>query len=60
MVEWLTIAGQSEAARLAQAAADELASHPPAESPFIRRMIGIGLDVATIGLRGKPRLRRAK
>ena len=60
MVEWLTIAGQPEAASLAQAAADELAVRPPAESPFVRRMIGIGLDVATISLRGKPRLRRAK
>ncbi|MCX6031165.1 MAG: HEAT repeat domain-containing protein [Chloroflexi bacterium] len=60
MAEWLTIAGQPETARLAQAAADELAAHPPAESPFVRRMIGIGLDVAAISLRGKPRLRRAK
>ncbi len=60
MAEWLTIAGQPDAASLAQAAADELAAHPPAESPFVRRMIGIGLDVAAISLRGKPRLRRAK
>jgi hypothetical protein len=48
MVHWLTLALQPEAATMAYAAAVELESCPAPESPFIRRLIGIGLDVAAV------------
>ena len=60
---WLRLAGQDEAAALAQAAAAQLkaaslAAAPPAESPFVRRLIGVGLDIAAINLRSGYDLRR--
>jgi hypothetical protein len=58
MAEWLTIAGQSEAAALAQAAAEEVATVAPTESPFVCRLIGTGLDLAVLSARGKPQLKR--
>jgi hypothetical protein len=58
MANWLRWAKQEEAARLAQAAAQQLAAGMPAESPFVRRLIGIGLDVAAINLQSGYDLRR--
>ena len=47
---WLAQAAQPEAAALAMSAAAHIAANAPAESPFIRRLIGIGLDVAAVSL----------
>jgi hypothetical protein len=60
MAQWLALAGQPETAALAQVAAEEVVAVPPAESPFVRRLIGIGLDVAALSSLGKPNLKRAK
>ena len=57
---WLRLAGQDEAAALAQAAAAQLQTAPPVESPFVRRLIGIGLDIAAINLRSGYDLRQDK
>lgn len=51
MAQWLALAGQAEAAALAASAAAHLAETPPAQSLFVRRLIGAGLDAATINLR---------
>ena len=50
MADWLTLAAQPEIAALAQSAAKHISDSTPAESPFIRRLIGIGLDVAAVSL----------
>ena len=50
MARWLALAGQPEAAAMASSAAGHIAAGAPAESPFIRRLIGIGLDVAAVSL----------
>jgi hypothetical protein len=50
MSYWLFLALQPEAAKLAHAAAMELETRPASESPFIRRLISIGLDVAAVSL----------
>ena len=55
---WLRLAGQEAAAVLAQAAAAQLIAGLPAESPFVRRLIGIGLDIAAINLRSGYDLRQ--
>jgi len=55
---WLRLAGQDQAAALAQAAAAQLQAAPPVESPFVRRLIGIGLDIAAINLRSGYDLRQ--
>jgi len=55
---WLRLAGQDRAAALAQAAAAQLQAAPPVESPFVRRLIGIGLDIAAINLRSGYDLRQ--
>jgi hypothetical protein len=61
---WLRLANQDEAARLAQVAAAQLRApaqlraDAPAESPFVRRLIGIGLDMALIELHSGYDLRR--
>ena len=47
---WLAAAAQPEAAALAMSAAADLAASAPVESPFVRRLIGIGLDVAAVSL----------
>ncbi len=47
---WLARAAQPEAAALAMSAAAHISASSPAESPFIRRLIGIGLDVAAVSL----------
>ena len=57
---WLRLAGQDEAATLAQAAAAQLQTASPVESPFVRRLIGIGLDIAAINLRSGYDLRQDK
>jgi hypothetical protein len=55
---WLRLAGQNQAAALAQAAYTQLLAVPPVESPFVRRLIGIGLDIAAINLRSGYDLRQ--
>jgi uncharacterized NAD-dependent epimerase/dehydratase family protein len=50
MAQWLTLATEAEAAALAVATAEQLGQIPPAESPFVRRLISIGLDVASLRL----------
>jgi hypothetical protein len=50
MARWLASAGQAEAAAMAMCAVHHLAGCAPAESPFVRRLIGIGLDVAAVSL----------
>jgi hypothetical protein len=47
---WLARAAQAEAAAMAMSAATHISAGAPAESPFFRRLIGIGLDVATVSL----------
>jgi hypothetical protein len=47
---WLARAAQPEAAALAMSTAAHIAASAPAESPFVRRLIGIGLDVAAVSL----------
>ncbi len=48
MARWLALAGDSQAAEAAMAAAVQLDASPPAESPFVRRLIGLGLDIAAV------------
>jgi hypothetical protein len=50
MARWLALVGQPESAALAMSAAEHLSGSTPAESPFVRRLIGIGLDVAAVSL----------
>ena len=50
MARWLSLADQTTTAEMAMAAAAHLTSCTPAESPFVRRLIGIGLDVAQVNL----------
>ncbi len=50
MARWLALTGQPQAAALAMSAAAHLAEDAPAESPFVRRLVGIGLDVAIVSL----------
>jgi len=47
---WLARAAQPEAAALAMRAAAHISASAPVESPFVRRLIGIGLDVAAVSL----------
>lgn len=58
MAQWLTLAGEAEAAALAATAAARLADDPPAETPLIRRLIDAGLDAALIELRLRASARR--
>ena len=51
MADWLALAGQTQAAALAMSAAAHLAEGAAAESPFVRRLIGISLDVAAVSLK---------
>lgn len=50
MARWLRAARQTDAAELAAAAAAQLAALPAEEILLVRRLIGIGLDVAAINL----------
>jgi len=54
MADWLLEAGQPDAAALAMSAADHLAGAAPGTSPFVRRLIGMALDVAAVTLQAKP------
>ena len=47
---WLALAAQPEAAAMAMSAAAHISASAPVESPFVRRLIGIGLDVAAVSL----------
>jgi hypothetical protein len=47
---WLARAAQPDAAAMSMRAAAHIFASAPAESPFIRRLIGIGLDVAAVSL----------
>ena len=47
---WLARAAQAEAAAMAMSAAAQISAGAPVESPFVRRLIGIGLDVAVVSL----------
>jgi hypothetical protein len=62
MGRWLALAAQPEAAALAKAAAAQLTAYPPARVPaydlFLRRLVGIGLDVAIANLRSGFDVRR--
>ncbi len=59
MARWLQLARQPAVAELAQAAAAQLAANPPAEALLVRRLIGIGLDVAALNLRSGYDRRRS-
>ena len=48
MVNWLALASQPETAALARAASDHLAASPPAESPFLRRLVATSLEMAVV------------
>ena len=50
MACWLALAAQPEPAAMAMNAVEQISGSAPAESPFIRRLIGIGLDVAAASL----------
>jgi hypothetical protein len=47
---WLAKAAQPEAAAMVMSAAAHISASAPVESPFVRRLIGIGLDVAAVSL----------
>lgn len=59
MAHWLELARQPEVAALARTAAAQLAVGSPEEILFVRRLIGIGLDIAAINLRSSYDRRRA-
>ncbi len=59
MAQWLQLARQPAVAELAQAAAAQLAANPPTETLLVRRLIGIGLDIAALNLRSGFDQRRA-
>ncbi|PKO22657.1 MAG: hypothetical protein CVU38_08135 [Chloroflexi bacterium HGW-Chloroflexi-1] len=59
MSTWLSLAAQPEAAALAAAAAEGLAGGPPETSPFLLRLIGIGLDIAFISAFSATDLQRS-
>jgi hypothetical protein len=57
MTEWLRLAGEAEAAALCASTAVQILEIPPAESPFVRRLIGIGLDMAAFDSRSGKQTR---
>lgn len=60
MAEWLMLAGEQQASALAATAAAQLDSRPASESPFLRRLISIGLDVAVAAIASRPILHRVE
>jgi hypothetical protein len=50
MARWLNQASQPEMAARAAAVADQLGAGKPADSPFVRRLIGLGLDIAIVSI----------
>ncbi len=58
MARWLTFAGQPLAADLAAAASHYMRTLPPPANPFCRRLVGIGIDIASTNLHGGFDLRR--
>jgi hypothetical protein len=53
MARWLALASQPEMAARAQVLADQLGTGKPADSPFILRLVGLGLDVALVSIHFK-------
>ncbi len=60
MARWLELAREPTIAGLARAAAAQLATQPPAEILLVRRLIGLGLDVAALNLHVASDRRRTK
>jgi hypothetical protein len=50
MARWLALASQPEMAAKAGAVAEHLGTGEPANSPFVRRLIGLGWDIAIVDL----------
>jgi hypothetical protein len=50
MARWLALASQPEMAARAQALADQLGTVEPADSPFVRHVVGLGLDIVIVNL----------
>jgi hypothetical protein len=53
MARWLALASEPEMAARAQVLADQLSTGLPADSPFIRRLVSLGLDVALVSMHVK-------
>jgi hypothetical protein len=53
MARWLALASQPEMAARAWAVAEHLGTGAPADSPFVRRLIGLGWDIAIVDLQLK-------
>jgi hypothetical protein len=53
MARWLALASQPEMAARAWAVAEHLGTGEPADSPFVRRLIGLGWDIAIVDLQLK-------
>jgi hypothetical protein len=53
MARWLALASQPEMAARSWAVAEHLGRGVPADSPFVRRLINLGLDIASVNLRLK-------
>jgi hypothetical protein len=50
MARWLLLASQPEMAARAQVLADQLGTGEAARSPFVRHLVGLGLDIALVSL----------
>jgi hypothetical protein len=50
MARWLALASQPEMAARAWAVAEHLGTGEPADSPFVRRLIGLGWDITIVDL----------
>jgi hypothetical protein len=53
MARWLALASQTEMAARAWTVAEQLSAVDPTGSPFVRRLIDLGLDIAFINLHRK-------
>jgi hypothetical protein len=53
MARWLALASEAEMAARAWTVAEQLGTGEPADSPFVRRLIDLGLDIAFINLHRK-------
>jgi hypothetical protein len=50
MARWLALAARPEMAARAQSLAAQLGTGVPADSPFVRHLVSLGLDIAFIGI----------